>query len=439
MKGTKRKIKEKAFNLVWGVLAKFFAGAKLSLLSIVVARFLGPEDFGLLSYVVSFVSLFSVLAEFRLQNILVREFSEKKASKQDLLGTSLLICVFFAFVGYSVLTIIVLLIEDDFIVKCFILIYGLSYFFQCFRFLRAFFISSYNNKFIIRAESITALLVLILAVILVYFNSSVTAFVVLRTIDFLIFSVLLVFIYQNKHGNVFKWSINNRLKWKLIKDSSPLVLSGFAVVLIQRVDQVMIRNFIDDFAVGQYSAAVSLVSAIVFVPIILSESLAPTLVEKKARHDEDYLAFKQKFSDYLIWGSLLVSFLIMLTSDIIIKLIYGPEYQPAIGIMKIFAYKGFLVAMGAVAGQIMIVENTHQIAYIKSIISGAVNILLNYILIIQFGMVGAVWASIIAFILSSYLLHFFMKRYRDIFWIQTKSLMFGWLTIAKDLSNRITK
>ena len=40
---------------------------------IYVARYLGPERYGLLSYALSFVWLFSSLASFGLNNILVRE------------------------------------------------------------------------------------------------------------------------------------------------------------------------------------------------------------------------------------------------------------------------------------------------------------------------------------------------------------------------------
>ena len=54
---------------------------------IYVARYLGPERFGLLSYSVSFVWLFSSLATFGLNNILVRELVKSPEKRNNLLGT----------------------------------------------------------------------------------------------------------------------------------------------------------------------------------------------------------------------------------------------------------------------------------------------------------------------------------------------------------------
>ena len=110
------------FNLLWGVFAKLFSGLKLALLGIIIAKYIGPKDFGIFSYVISLVSLFSVLAEFRLQNILIRDFSEAKDDKNMLLGSSLKICLFFASIGYTLLSIITYSIEDESLIRGFLLI-----------------------------------------------------------------------------------------------------------------------------------------------------------------------------------------------------------------------------------------------------------------------------------------------------------------------------
>ena len=54
---------------------------------IYVARYLGPERFGLLSYTLSFVWLFSSLASFGLDDILVRELVQSPEKRNNLLGT----------------------------------------------------------------------------------------------------------------------------------------------------------------------------------------------------------------------------------------------------------------------------------------------------------------------------------------------------------------
>ncbi|MCC1483480.1 flippase [Winogradskyella immobilis] len=420
-------------NLIFGVFAKLFSGLKLALLGIIIARYLGPKDFGVFSYVISLVTLFTVFAEFRLQSILVRDFSEKKIKKEVLLGSALKICLFFATAGYILLSIVVFLLDDENIIKYFVLIYGLSYFFQIFRFLRAFFISKLLNKIIIRAELLTALIILLTGILFIYCELSIDYFIILRVFDVFLFSAILIFLYTISEGSVFKWKDNVLVRKQLIKDSFPLVLSGIAVVIFNRVDQIMLKHFINDYAVGQYSAAVSITGIISFIPIVLSESITPTLISKRMLSKKNYNLNRQAFSNVIIWGSLVLSIIVMLLSPIIINILYGKEYYPAIEVMKIFAFKGLFVAMGAVAAQIMIIEAVHQLAYIKSVVGGVVNIIFNYILILKLGMIGAVWASLLAFFFSSYITHYFIKRYRYIFWIQTKSLFFGWYYLVRDV------
>ena len=212
---------KKFFNLIWAVFGKLFSGLKLALLGIIIARYLGPKDFGLFSYVISLVSLFSVLAEFRLQNILIRDFAENQQDKNALLGSALKICLFFASIGYIVLALVTFSIGDESLVRFFILIFGTSYFFQVFRFLRAFFIGKELNKLIVRAELITAFIILLIAVALTTLNTSVFHFLLLRIFDVALLSAILVILYVSTTESVFNWKDNTEIRKRLVKDSFP--------------------------------------------------------------------------------------------------------------------------------------------------------------------------------------------------------------------------
>ena len=74
-----KKIEFSQVNIIWAFFGKVASGVKLVVLGIIVARYLGPSEFGSLSYTISFVSLPSVLAEFRLQSILSRELSKENS------------------------------------------------------------------------------------------------------------------------------------------------------------------------------------------------------------------------------------------------------------------------------------------------------------------------------------------------------------------------
>ena len=60
-------------NTSWLFAEKILRMVVGLLVGVWVARYLGPEQFGLLSYALSFVGLFSIVATFGLDEIVVRE------------------------------------------------------------------------------------------------------------------------------------------------------------------------------------------------------------------------------------------------------------------------------------------------------------------------------------------------------------------------------
>ncbi len=426
--------KGKVFNALWAIISKFLSGIKLVIVGVIVARYLGPDEFGAYSYTISFVMLFAVLAEFRLHNILIREISKNEINTESILGSAFLTCLFFSILGYLALFLLVRIIEDNTELRSLILIYGLTYFFQTLRFLRAFFIAKFKNLIIFKIEITVGLLVLISAVLISIFKISVLSFILLRIFDVVLASILLLGFYQIRYKKVKEWKFNRNISRQVIISSSPLVISSFALVIFQQFDQIMIKHILDEYSVGQYSASVSIISLIVFIPVVLTEVITPSLVKLKINEDiRNYHKRLQLFSDYIIWSSIFLCVLVTLLSPIIVNLIYGKEFVESISILKIFTWQSVFIAMGSVAAQIMIIDDKHQIAYIKSVLGGFLNIFLNFIWIPKYGIMGAVWASLIAYATSSYIAHFFIKRYKYIFAIQTKSLVYGLGNIYKDL------
>ena len=426
--------KGKVVNALWAIISKFLSGIKLVILGVIVARYLGPDQFGAYSYTVSFVMLLAVLAEFRLHNILIREISKNKINTETILGSAFFTCFFFSLIGYLTLFVLVRIIEDNIRLRFSILIYGLTYFFQTLRFLRAFFIAKYQNAVIFKIETIVSIVILTSAILISKYKISVLSFIILRIFDIVLLSTMLVVFYQLRNKKIKKWNFDFKISKQIIISSSPLVISSLALVIFQQFDQIMIKHILNEYSVGQYSAAVSIISLIVFIPVVLTEVITPSLVNLRlSEEEESYNNRLQLFSDYILWSSVLICVLVTLLSPIIVSFIYGKEYVESIAILKIFAWQSVLIAMGSVAAQIMIIDNKHQIAYMKSISGGILNIILNFIFIPKYGIMGAVWASLIAYAISSYIAHFFIKRYKYIFLIQTRSLIYGLRNIFNDL------
>lgn len=87
--------KKKVFaNLFWAMTGKIVNMAGALLVGILVARYLGPSQYGLMNYVISYVTLFTIISNFGLDNIEIRELSRTPERKEYILGTCFRIRMF---------------------------------------------------------------------------------------------------------------------------------------------------------------------------------------------------------------------------------------------------------------------------------------------------------------------------------------------------------
>src|SRR5215203_3858568 len=74
-------------NISWLFFEKMLTLFVGMLVSIYVARYLQPEQFGLLNYAISFVGIFSAVSALGLDQIIVRELAKSPLRNNELLGT----------------------------------------------------------------------------------------------------------------------------------------------------------------------------------------------------------------------------------------------------------------------------------------------------------------------------------------------------------------
>ena len=82
----------------------------------------------------------------------------------------------------------------------------------------------------------------------------------------------------------------------LLRDSWPLILSGVLVSIYVNIDQVMIKHMIDEQAVGLYAIATRLSTAWYFIPIAITSSMFPAILNAKY-NNSSYLS--PKITDFI--------------------------------------------------------------------------------------------------------------------------------------------
>ena len=103
--------------------------------------------------------------------------------------------------------------------------------------------------------------------------------------------------------------------------------------------------------------------------------------------------------------------------------------------MQILAFKAVGIALTTTGGQLIIIENIHQVAFIKNILACFVCIGCNYLLIPHWGIIGSAWATIITVMFTGGLANIFIPRYHHILKKQIIAIFLGWrdLVLIKQL------
>lgn len=419
-------------NLYWAVLGKVVTLLGGLFVGILVARYLGPEQYGLMSYVISYVSLFQIFASFGMEGIEVREMSKDGVDVNLILGTVFRIKLILAIITVILVIGTAFIFESDSFTVLLIVIYSFSIILNRFSVIRSYFTAIVWNEYIVKTEISRTILGAIIKIVLLLCKASLWTFVVASVFDILLLSAGYVLVYQTKIASMALWKYDRNIAKYFFKQSFPLMLSGAAVVIYQRIDQVMIGNMIDKESVGQFSVAARFVEVLIFVPTIIAQTITPVLVKLWNQSDKNlYKQRVQLFMNVTIWGCLLLVLFVFIFSDKLIIYTFGREYIPAITLLQVMVFKTFGIALAATSGQIIVIEELQKYAVIRNMLGCFTCIGLNLLMIPILGVIGAAYVSIIATIVSGCLSHLFIPQYRSLFYMQIRAIGLGWIDLFK--------
>ncbi|MGD9612689.1 MAG: flippase [Kiritimatiellia bacterium] len=418
-------------NVCWAMLGKGVRILAEIFVGILVARYLGPEQYGTMSYVVSFVSLFSILATFGLDNIEIRELAQGRVAKEVLIGTAFRLKLVFAAVTYAIIGGVVLAFEADGFTQAMIMVYALSVIVNSIGVIRNYFTSIVLNEYVVKTEIFRTIVGVVIKVALLLLRAPLAWFIVAVTFDSFLVASGYLYSYAAKVGKAADWTYDRRVAGHLVRQSFPLLLSGAAVLIYQRIDQVMIRNMIDNASVGYFSIAGKFTELILFLPIVMSQTIAPLLIRARERDEEVYRRKRQQFVDVIVWTALVLAVGVSLGAPWLVRLTYGPQYLAAVPVLQIMAFKAVGMALAASSGQLVIIENLQKWAVVRNLIGCGVCVGMNFLLIPRYGIIGSAWATIFTVAFTGCLANAFIPPYHSILKIQVKSLLLGWRELLR--------
>ena len=412
-------------NTSWLLLEQMLRMTVGLFVGIWLARYLGPERFGLFNYVQAFVFIFASIASLGLDGILVRELVKDENKRDVLLGTAFLLKFMSAFVVLVLILIVLGFTSDDQYTNTLAMIVASATIFQSFSVINFYFQSKVLSKYSVYATSISFLISSLLKIVLIIIEAPLVAFAWVILIDSILIAAGLVYFYikNNSIVSIKKLTFKLDIAVSLLKDSWPVIISGMAIGIYIKIDQLMIKEFLDAGAVGQYAAAVRISEVWYFLPVMLATSLFPAIINAKKISQELYYERLQKFYSMMFWISIVIAIPVTFLAEWVINLLFGGQYNQAGSVLKIHIWALVFVFMGVAGGRWMLCENLQLITTFNTVVGAISNIVLNIILIPKYGINGAAIATIISYAISGYLMMAVHKKTRINFINLSKSII----------------
>jgi len=403
----------------------------------IVARFLGPVSFGDLSFADALTAITAAVGTLGLDSFIIREIINEPKSKDEILGTSLWlrIAVNFIVIPFSIGVYLLFHQFSGADTKPLTLIVALlsfASFFKSFNIIDSYFQSQVQSKYVVHVQNICVILSAAVKIFLVYVNANVIWFAWALVFDGFALAFGLLLMYRNKGLSILNWKYNHKRAKSLLKQSFPLILSAVMVSIYMKIDQVMLKS-VGSAAVGVYSAAAKISEAWYFIPVAIVTSVFPAIVNARKTDIERYTKRLQNLYDLLIAISLPVSIVVTFTSGLIIKTLYGNQFEGAEHMLSIHIWSGVFTFLGVASSQYLLAEGYTKISFVRTALGAIVNIGLNFWLIPLYGGIGASVATLIAQIISSFYLLFLQKTRQQGF-MMLKSLFL--ITLYQKLFKR---
>lgn len=404
-------------NLSWLVFDKLFRATLNLLLTILLARILGPEKYGILSYLLAFIFLFTAISSLGINPLVTNKVIKKPKNFSGIILNSYYLRIISSIISYIIFLILIYFLSNKNLYYEYAIIIGFIIVFRCGEVLFSYFEAKSLSKFIVLSQSI-GLIISLITIIFILVNNLDFKYIFYAFLaeSIIIFLLINFFYFSITNTKIIFFSINESKK--IILKSLPILLSVVSIILYMRIDQIMIQNMLGEYSLGIYSVSVRFIEIFHFIPKIIIISYLPILLLSKK-----YKFKLLKLNAFIFKISLLVVFLILLSSDFLIVRIFGQEYIESSITTKILSFSIIFVFYGVVNEHWYISNNSQKYYGVYVFLGALSNVFLNFIFITKFGINGAALSTLLTYILIIFCFDNFSKKTKEIFNVKLKSII----------------
>lgn len=408
-------------NFSWIVLDRVFRSLLAFVTGVLVARHLGPNDFGMLSLSLAYAGAFSAFATFGLEAIVIGRLAHRNLKQGRILGTSLIIRSFGSILAVLFSCALAAAIQEDGFVVLLTAISSAVFVAQVGLVFEWLAQAQHRNWISALSKTVAATVSTIIKLVLILADADLVFFALATLCEAIVASLLMIAIFKIQLPRL-ACRFDLDLAKRMVRDALPLLLSGIAFYLYTQMDVIMLGAMADEVQVGNYTAATRISEAISFLPLAIVMVEFPTWAKLKFEKDQRYDAKISGDFVRIVGVSIFFSLLLSFSGGLVGRIVYGEGYAIVGELLPITAWISACSVWGFASSRLIILESqSRQIIY-RNLAGIFVNFIGNFLLIPRFGAFGSAYATIASYMTANVLFYASSKNLRPLFRLLISSI-----------------
>ena len=391
------------------------------IVGIAVARYLGPEMYGIIAFATAVYTLLVIIVSLGIDDIIMKDMLQHEERQGSIQGSALFVKSAAAFLVYGIIFIYFLINYSGEKLYSVLIITG-AVLFQPLSVFSCIFLINAQAKYTSIARMISYTLSSLLKIILIIFKAPVTYFAFAVFIDYAVLYLTVILMYKYKKYTVSGWHIDISYIKYILKSAVPLFAAVLFYTFYQKVTVIIISSMYSDYASGIYSAAARLTEIWYLVPAVLMTAFYPAVVKAKQISEEEYNKRIKTLFYVTTIPFILMAFFAALLSPFIIKILYGEKYIQSSIVLALTIWSVPFISFYVISSKCFILENKVKHLLLRSALSFILIIILNYVLGSIYYLEGFSLDLLISSFISFFLADLFFKDTRELFFIKLLSI-----------------
>ena len=379
-------------NSFWLLLAEGIAKCILFILTIIIARYLGPESYGEYSFAFNFVTLFIIVVDFGFNKFFVREVSRQKNRAKKFIDNILFIKLILFLKTFLLIVITIQFLDKTSHTKLLVYLVVVWIGIQSFnQFFQSIFQVFEKMEYEAIARVIMPFSLLIFVGITIWFDLGMHVLIISYVVAGII---TLLFLVRTVRKRFVKFNITIDLEFLkyIIKEAWPFALMVIGGTIYFSIDITLLSYFKDDFSVGVYSACVNIYRVALLPSAMICTALFPRISVEV--NNPKFPNLLKKLVFFQMGSGLIMILLMMPIIDKLLLFLYGQEFSDTLMYIKIILCLVPLRYVNFMLGDSLSALNIQRKRTRSILICTGFNFLTNLYFIPHYGIMGALATTI---------------------------------------------